>query len=92
MKEHKIMNYKHITINERCCIANFLDLGWSIRKIVKYINRNDYTISREVRRNFINGKYLTHIVNEIYKNNKMNCVSEGKLYNYEVKNIDNLFC
>ena len=31
------MNYKHITINERCCIANFLGLGWSIRKIANMI-------------------------------------------------------
>ena len=40
MKGHKFMNYKHININERCCIANLLDLGWSIRKIAKekYIN------------------------------------------------------
>ena len=72
------MNYKHITINERCCIANFLDLGWSIRKIAKHLNRNASTISREVRRNSINGKYLAHIANEIYLNNRMNCGSKGK--------------
>ena len=72
------MNYKHITINERCCIANFLDLGWSIRKIVKYMNRNASTISREIIRNFVNGKYLAHIANEIYLNNRMNCGSKGK--------------
>ena len=67
------MNYKHITINERCCIANFLNLGWSIRKIAKHLNRNASTISREIRRNSINGKYLAHISNETYINNKMNC-------------------
>ncbi len=44
------MNYKHITINERCCIANFLGLGWSIRKIAKHLNRNASTISREIRK------------------------------------------
>ena len=48
---HKFMNYKHITIHERCCIANFLDLGWSLRKIAKYLNRNASTISREIKRN-----------------------------------------
>ncbi|MCI9062885.1 helix-turn-helix domain-containing protein [Romboutsia ilealis] len=42
-------------------MVNLLNLGWSIRKIVKYINKNAYTISREVRRNSINGKYLTHM-------------------------------
>ncbi len=81
MKGHKIMNYKHITINERCCIANFLDLGWSIRKIAKHLNRNASTISREIRRNSVNGKYLAHIANEIYLNNRMNCGSKGKSSN-----------
>lgn len=50
MKGHKITNYKHITINEECCIANFLELGWSIRKIAKYINRNTSTISKEIKK------------------------------------------
>ena len=60
------MNYKHITINKMWYIANFLDLWWSIRKIVKYLNRNASTISRKIRRNSVNGKYLAHITNEIY--------------------------
>ena len=81
MKEHKIMNYKHITINERCCIANFLDLGWSIIKIAKHLNRNASTISRKIRKNSINGKYLAHIANETYINNKMNCEAKGKSSN-----------
>ena len=78
------MNYKHITINERCCIANFLDLGWSIRKIAKHLNRNASTISREIRRNSVNGKYLAHIANEIYLNNRLNCGSKGKSSNYKL--------
>lgn len=84
MKGHKIMNYKHITINERCCIANFLDLGWSIRKIAKYLNRNASTISREIKRNSVNGKYLAHIANENYLNNRMNCGSKGKSSNHKL--------
>ena len=78
------MNCKHIIINERCCIANFLDLGWSIRKIAKYLNRNASTISREIRRNSINGKYLAHIANEIYINNRMNYGSKVKSSNYKL--------
>ena len=81
MKGHKIMNYKHITINERCCIDNFLDLGWSIRKIAKHLNRNASTISRKIRKNSINGKYLAHIANETYINNNMNCEAKGKSSN-----------
>ena len=29
------MSYKHITINERCCIVEYLNLGWSLSKIEK---------------------------------------------------------
>ena len=54
MKGHKFMNYKHITTNERCCIANFLSLGLSLRKIAKHLKRNVSTISREVKRNSTN--------------------------------------
>ena len=75
------MNYKHITIHERCCIANFLDLGWSLRKIAKYLNRNASTISREIKRNSVNGKYLAHIANEVYISNRINCGAKGKLNN-----------
>ena len=82
MKGHKIMNYKHITINERCCIANFLDLGWSLRKIAKHLNRNVSTISREVKRNSTNGKYLAHIACENYTKNRKNCGAKGKSDNF----------
>ena len=80
-KGHKNYELQTYTINERCCIANFLDLGWSIRKIAKHLNRNASTISREIRRNSVNGKYLAHIANEIYLNNRMNCGSKGKSSN-----------
>lgn len=44
------MSYKHITINERCCIIEYLNLGWSLSKIAKELNRNKSSISREIRR------------------------------------------
>ena len=78
MKGHKFMNYKHITTNERCCIANFLSLGLSLRKIAKHLNRNVSTISREVKRNSTNGKYLAHIACENYAKNRKNCGAKGK--------------
>jgi len=28
------MSYKHITINERCCIVEYINLGWSLSNIV----------------------------------------------------------
>ena len=75
------MNYKHITTNERCCIANFLSLGLSLRKIAKHLNRNVSTISREVKRNSTNGKYLAHIACENYAKNRKNCGAKGKSSN-----------
>ena len=81
MKGHKFMNYKHITTNERCCIANFLSLGLSLRKIAKHLNRNVSTISREVKRNSTNGKYLAHIACENYAKNRKNCGAKGKSSN-----------
>ena len=48
------MSYKHITINERCCIVEYLNLGWSLSKIAKELNRNKSSISREIKRNNLN--------------------------------------
>ena len=45
------MSYKHITIFERSCIYQFLNLGMSIREIAKAIKRSPSTISREIKRN-----------------------------------------
>ena len=73
------MNYKHITTNERCCIANFLSLGLSLRKIAKHLNRNVSTISREVKRNSTNGKYIAHIACENYAKNRKNCRAKGNV-------------
>ena len=75
------MNYKHITIHERCCIANFLNLGWSLRKIAKHLDRNVSTISREIKRNSYNGTYLAHKASENYVNNRLNCRPKGKVSN-----------
>lgn len=46
------MNYKHLTIEERCCLREYYKKGYSYRKIAKLIGRNVSTVSRELRRNF----------------------------------------
>ena len=56
----------------------------SIGKFAKYLNRNASTISREIRRNSVNEKYLDHIANEIYLNNRTNCEAKGKSSNYKL--------
>ena len=55
------MSYKHITINERCCIVEYLNLGWNASKLAKELNRNKSTISMEIQKNIINGKYNANI-------------------------------
>ena len=46
------MNYKHLTIEERCCLREYYKKGYSYRKIAKLMGRNVSTISRELNRNF----------------------------------------
>lgn len=53
----------------------------SLRKIAKHLNRNVSTISREVKRNSTNGKYLAHIACENYAKNRKNCGAKGKSSN-----------
>ena len=67
------MSYKHITINERCCIVEYLNLGWNLSKIAKELNRNKSTIPREIKRNIINGKYSSHIAQNNYESRRLKC-------------------
>lgn len=75
------MSYKHITINERCCIIGYLNLGWKLSKIAKELDRNKVTISREIRRNKLNDKYSAHIAQESYENRRIKCRPHGKMAN-----------
>jgi len=47
------MNYKHLTIEERCCLREYYKKGYSYRKIAELMGRNVSTISRELNRNFM---------------------------------------
>lgn len=75
------MSYKHITINERCCIVEYLSFGWSISKIAIELNRNKGTISREIKRNNLNGKYSAHSAQELYEARRSSCKPHGKISN-----------
>lgn len=75
------MSYKHITINERCCIVEYLNLGWNLSKIAKELNRNKSSISREIRRNNLNRKYSAHIAQDNYKIRRKKCKPYGKMAN-----------
>lgn len=73
------MSYKHITINERYCIVEYLNLRWSLSKIAKELGTNKGTISREIKRNNLNGKYSAHIAQESYEKRRMKCRPCGKI-------------
>ena len=45
------MNYKHLTIEERCCLRKYQKDGLSYREIARLIGRDVSTVSRELRRN-----------------------------------------
>ena len=69
------MNYNHLTINERACVYQFKQMGLSIRRIAKALDRSPSTISRELRRNNCGYryKYLPHIAQEKYNKRRINC-------------------
>ena len=45
------MNYKHFTIEERCCIREYYVKGKSYRVIARLLGKNVSSVSRELRRN-----------------------------------------
>ena len=64
------MNYKHLTIEERCCLREYYKQGYSYRMIAELLGRNVSTISREINRNktFMNVKpaYYPHTAQKKY--------------------------
>ncbi|MCA0540239.1 IS30 family transposase, partial [Clostridioides difficile] len=59
-------------------------LNWSLRKIAKHLGRNVSTISREIKRNSVDGKYLAHIATESYEKRRLNCGAKSKSTNIEL--------
>ena len=64
------MSYHHFTIEERCCLREFYNKGYSYRKIAELLGRNVSSISREIMRNksFMNAKpaYYPHTAQKKY--------------------------
>ena len=51
------MNYHHLTFEERFCIEKLYGAGSEIRRIAQFLRRSPNTISREIRRNSVQGAY-----------------------------------
>jgi len=71
-------HYHHLTTKERCCIVHFIELGWSLNKIAKELNRSTSTISREIKRNSIYGIYQANKAQEVYEKRRNNCGAKVK--------------
>ncbi|MFB5085741.1 IS30 family transposase [Psychrobacillus sp. PGGUH221] len=69
------MSYTHLTISERAKIEAYLDLGYSIRRIAKLLDRQPSTISRELKRHENCTAEEAHIR---YQLNKSNCGAKSK--------------
>ena len=81
------MDYRHLSIEERCCIRAFYRQGLSIRGIAKEIGRSASTVSREIRRNctFVSDiyGYYPHTAQKKYLNRRMYC-HRGMYWNHEI--------
>lgn len=81
------MNYRHLSIEERCCIRQYYNEGMSYRKIAEMIGRSPSTISREISRNrsFMNVKpaYYPHTAQKKYLLRRSYC-HRGMYWNEEV--------
>ena len=64
------MSYHHFTIEERCCLREFYNKGYSYRKIAELLGRDVSSVSREIMRNksFMNAKpaYYPHTAQKKY--------------------------
>ena len=80
------MSYNHLTIEERSCIYQFLNLGMSIRKIAQALKRSPSTISREIKRNSSKikssrrsyTKYFPIKANDRYRDRRKDCHRKTK--------------
>lgn len=60
-KENDMSHHKHLTLLEREMIFLFYNLGLSISLIATLMMRNKSTISRELKRNSENGRYIPYV-------------------------------
>lgn len=52
------MKYRHLSFEERFVIEKLFRVGVVIREIAKFLHRSPNTVSREIKRNSVNGEYL----------------------------------
>ena len=67
------MSYNHFTTKERECLLVGLTKNLSIRQIAKELGRNPSSVSRELKRNCINGRYSPSTAQKSYELRRKAC-------------------
>ena len=73
------MNHKQLTINDRSCIANYRAEGLKLSRIATLLGKDKSTISRELRRNSVGGKYNPVKAQDRSKERKRRCGRKRKI-------------
>ena len=89
------MSYVHFTLEERIWLFDFLNADYSIRAISKILGRSPSSVSREISRNSVDGKYspykATCLAEQRKNNSFIYAIAPGsKEWNYVVEKL-NLF-
>ena len=81
------MNYKHLTIDERCCLHKYHREGLSCREIARLMDRDVSTVSQELCRNCYckNGMptYSSYIAQGKYRQQRFYC-HRGMYHSQEI--------
>ncbi len=75
------MSHKHFTIDERESILESLARGLMKSEIAKKLGRARSSVSREINRNSIEGKYSPYKAQKLYSERRKNCGAKNKLSN-----------
>lgn len=89
------MSYSHFTLDERECLLQLLEKKYSLRTIGTILGRNPSSISREISRNSIDGRYIPYKADKLAKERRkstMNAISPGsKKWFYVIKKLNSFW-
>ena len=66
-------HYKHFTRKEREMIKGYVDIGKNQSEIAILLGRNKSSISKELKRNSLNGEYFPCDAHSIYLHRRLRC-------------------
>lgn len=64
---HRVANYTHLSMRERCLISTFLSMKTKIDIIAERSGRHRSTIYREIKRNTQGDRYMPGLAHELAK-------------------------